>query len=230
MSENILYRMKKKSGDKLFQFAKAVHPELSSISGQNIAKNMSTAQMYNLIHNGNFRSTDGWFISPENNPKIQFDLVENFSPNTTTPAFKKVFKFTITQDVEQGEEIPIIENNKIFSGSYHEASILTYGFLAYKDPSYGDLEIRIELVPAPSTGLFYADFEINGGLDRYFTSYLASKFPQYGPALVFRPMIRLTVLGPVASGTSFYLCYVFAFDVTNKSPDIVQFNTITEGV
>lgn len=221
MDNNMVYKMKEKTGDKISEFAKSVNPGSQNLSGKDAAFAIASCLTPNCIHNGDFRSSDGWFISPENSPKIQFDLVENFVPEIGSPAYKNAIKFTIIQDISEGEEISVLENNKTFGQySYYEVFFGTY-FIIYMAQNYQTIKAKIQRVMRRASQIYTSDINISGGTRPYFNN---SFWSEFGGGSVF-PMIRLKIVGPISSGTEFYVCYAGCFSGNLILPDINKVNS-----
>lgn len=221
MSETTVYKMKQETGDKILRFAKSVNPGSQNLSGKDTAFAIASCLTPNCIHNGDFRSSDGWFISPENSPKIQFDLVENFIPETGSPAYKNAIKFTIIQDVSEGEEISVLENNKTFNQySYYEVFFNSY-FIIYKAQNHQTIKAKIQRALRGSEGIGTSDIDISWGTWPYANSTYWSGFKQ---GLVFI-MLRLKIVGPISSGTEFYVCHAGCFSGNLILPDINKVNS-----
>lgn len=222
MDINAVYKMKEETGEKILTFAKIVRPDTSYNSGDVAPEAILLAGSPNYIHNGDFRSSDGWYISPENSPKIQFDLVENFVPEVGSPTYKKAIKFTILQDISDGEEISILENNKVFSAVCYKVISSTAYFIIY---SSGQITLKMKKVTTRGLSLNTKLVTFNSGT---FPILYNSYFLNYGSSGIF-PMIGLKIVGPVTSGTEFYVCSAGVYGSSMAIPDINMLNKEWEG-
>ena len=222
MDSNAIYKMNEDTGEKILTLAKIVRPDTSYNSGDTAPEAILLAGSPNYIHNGDFRSSDGWYISPENSPKIQFDLVENFVPETYSPTYKKAIKFTILQDISDGEEISILENNKVFSAVCYKVISNTAYFIIY---SSGKITFKMKKVTASGLNLGTKLVPFNSGT---FPILYNNYFLNYGASGIF-PMIGLKIVGPITSGTKFYVCSAGVYGSNLILPDINILNKEWEG-
>ena len=222
MDSSAIYKMNEDTGQKILTLAKIVRPDISYNSGDVAPEAILLAGSPNYIHNGDFRSSDGWYISPENSPKIQFDLVENFVPETHSPTYKKAIKFTILQDISDGEEISILENNKVFSAVCYKVISSTAYFIIY---SSGRITFKMKKVTTRGMSLNTKLVTFNSGT---FPILYNNYFLNYGSSGIF-PMIGLKIVGPVTSGTEFYVCSAGVYGSSIAIPDINMLNKEWEG-
>ena len=174
----------------------------------------------NYIHNGDFRSLDGWNISPEKSPKIQYSVVSNFVPETSSPTHKYAIKFTVSQDISDGEEISILENNKVFSTVCYKVTSNTAYFIIYRQSSSEQITFKIQKVLGSGLNLNTKSTTFNSGT---FPILYTTYFTNYGSSGIF-PMIGLKIVGPVTSGTEFYICSAGIYGSNLTLPDINTLN------
>ena len=220
MDINAVYKMNEDTGQKILTLAKIVRPDTSYNSGDVAPEAILLAGSPNYIHNGDFRSSDGWYISPENSPKIQFDLIENFVPETYSPTYKKAIKFTILQDISDGEEISILENNKVFSAVCYKVISNTAYFIIYRKSSSEQITFKMKKVTARGRSLNTKLVTFNSGT---FPILYNTYFLNYGSSAIF-PMIGLKIVGPITSGTEFYVCSAGVYGSNLSLPDINMLN------
>lgn len=225
MDSSAIYKMNEENGEKILTLAKIVRPDTSYNSGDVAPEAILLAGSPNYIHNGDFRSSDGWHISPENSPKIQFDLVENFVPEVGSPTYKKAIKFTILQDISDGEEISILENNKVFSAVCYKVISNTAYFIIYRKSSSERITFKMKRVTSRGMSLRTKLVTFNSGT---FPILYNNYFLNYGSSGIF-PMIGLEIVGPVTSGTEFYVCSAGVYGSSIAIPDINMLNKEWEG-
>lgn len=220
------YSMNEKNGDKLGKSIANIHPELSSIYGKDVADLYATAGTYSLIKNSDLYNLENWRISPQNSAKIQFDSEENFAPESNSPKYKKAIHFTVTQDIQSEEVISIIEN----TGEYTISKTWTLShwliFPIIYNPNSYTIPFRMEIALTKGYGrLISSDLNASRGT---FPMIYQSTWANHATATM-KPQIRLSIKGPVSSGTKFDLLGVYSLGYANTFPDITDINKIIKG-
>lgn len=217
------YSMSEKNGDKLGKSIANIHPELSTIYGKDVAYLYATAGTYSLIKNSDLYDLENWRISPQNNAKIQFDSEENFAPESNSPKYKKAIHFTVLQDIQSEEVIPIIENIGEYP-KYNTWRLSDWSIfpIIYNPNSY-TIPFRMEIAPRKGYGrLSSYDSESSRGT---FPIFYNTRWANYVSSTV-APQMRLSVRGPVSSGTKFDLLGVYSLGYVDFFPDITDINKI----
>lgn len=220
------YSMNEKNGNKLGKSIANIHPELSSIYGEDVADLYATAGTYSLIKNSDLYNLENWRISPQNSAKIQFDSEENFAPESNSPKYKKAIHFTVSQDIQSGEVVPIIENIGEYTNT-HTWNL--YNWLIFPivyNPNSYTIPFRMEIALRKGYGsLTSYDSEASRGT---FPIIYNSGWANYTTSTIV-PQMRLSVMGPVSSGTKFDLLGVYSLGYADFFPDITDINKIIKG-
>lgn len=220
------YSMNEENGNKLGKSIANIHPELSSIYGKDVADLYATAGTYSLIKNSDLYDLENWRISPQNSAKIQFDSEENFAPESNSPKYKKAIHFTVLQDIQSEEVIPIIENIGEYTISktwnLYDWSIFP---IIYNPNSY-TIPFRMEIALRKGYGSLKSyDSEASSGT---FPIIYNSRWANYATVTMI-PQMRLSIKGPVSSGTKFDLLGIYSLGYADTFPDITDINKIIKG-
>ena len=116
----------------------------------------------------------------------------------------------------------ILENNKVFSAVCYKVISSTAYFIIY---SSGQITLKMKKVTTRGLSLNTKLVTFNSGT---FPILYNSYFLNYGSSGIF-PMIGLKIVGPVTSGTEFYVCSAGVYGSSMAIPDINMLNKEWEG-